>query len=148
MILVPILLAWRTGMDRAAQPDPAGGTPPPLTNPKAAALISASLLLFIALLGFLVSLGWEPLRRLMNGPDPTVFYAPGQYIAFGLLALPIAAGIIAGRPIVHTLQTGGSLFAHKLNFVLVVFILFAFASGLTGLVLDQWPCFIGVPNCD
>jgi hypothetical protein len=61
---------------------------------------------------------------------------------------PIAAGIIAGRPIVSTLRAGGSLFAHPINLIIIVFILSTFAIGFASFIIDQWPCFIGVPNCD
>jgi hypothetical protein len=71
-----------------------------------------------------------------------------QLIAFVLFSLPIAAGIIASRPIVKTLQAGGSLFAHPINLIIVAVISVLFAAGVVGLVVDQWPCFIGVPNCD
>jgi hypothetical protein len=62
--------------------------------------------------------------------------------------LPIAAGIIASRPIVNTLRTGGSLFAHPIHLLIVVAISILFAVGIISLIVDQWPCFIGVPNCD
>ena len=35
-----------------------------------------------------------------------------------------------------------------INLVIVSVILFFFAWGVVGLIVDQWPCFIGVPNCD
>jgi hypothetical protein len=73
---------------------------------------------------------------------------PSQFIALVLLSLPVAAGIIAGRPIVSTLRAGGSLFAHPINLIIVVLISSTFAIGFASFILDQWPCFIGVPNCD
>jgi hypothetical protein len=71
-----------------------------------------------------------------------------MFISLGLILFPIAAGIIAGRPIVNTLRAGGSLFAHPLNLIIVVLISCTFAYGFASLLIDQWPCFIGVPNCD
>jgi hypothetical protein len=90
---------------------------------------------------------------MLNGPNPEQLYVfripvPSQFIALVLLSLPVAAGIIAGGPIVNTLRAGGSLFAHPINLIIVVFIVSTFAFGLTTLILDQWPCFMGVPNCD
>ena len=86
--------------------------------------------------------------RLFNGPNPEVAYLPGMFMSLGLTLFPIAAGIIAGGPIVRSLRAGGSLFAHPINLIIVIFILFTFVMGLAGLIIDQWPCFIGVPNCD
>jgi hypothetical protein len=93
------------------------------------------------------------MQRLLNGPNPeqlSVFMirVPGQFIALVLLSLPVVAGIIAGSPIVSTLRAGGSLFAHPINLIIVAVILSTFAIGFTSLLIDQWPCFIGVPNCD
>ena len=99
------------------------------------------------------SLGWEPLQRLLNSPNPEQLYVFGvrvssQFIAIVLLSLPVVAGIIAGRPIVNTLRAGGSLFAHPINLIIVVFMSATFAIGFASFIIDQWPCFIGVPNCD
>jgi hypothetical protein len=69
-------------------------------------------------------------------------------MSLGLLLFPVAAGIVASRPIVSTLRAGGGLFAHPINLIIVVFISSAFAIGLATLTIDQWPCFIGIPNCD
>jgi hypothetical protein len=88
------------------------------------------------------------LDRLFNGPNPEVTYLPGQILALGFFAIPVAAGIIAGGPIVRTLQAGGSLFAHPIHLLIITLILSTLAIGLGGLIVDQWPCFMGVPNCD
>ena len=119
-----------------------------LTKPKPAALISLTLLLFILFLAILTSFGWEPLDRLINGPNPEQVYLPGVFISLILIAIPIAAGIIAAQPIVSTVRSGGSLFAHPLLLIIVVTISFFFLTGVVGLLIDQWPCFIGVPRCD
>jgi hypothetical protein len=71
-----------------------------------------------------------------------------MFISLGLILFPMAAGIIACRPVVRTLRAGGSLFAHPINLIIVVFILSIFAIGFANLLIDQWPCFMGVPNCD
>jgi hypothetical protein len=60
----------------------------------------------------------------------------------------MAAGMVAGRPIVHTLRAGGSLFAHPIHLIIVVVILTLLAFSWGSWVIDQWPCFMGVPNCD
>ena len=119
-----------------------------LTNPRSAAIISIIVFLSPGILFLLDSIGWLSLDRLFNGPNPEVAYLPGQIISLSLILFPMAAGIIAGRPIVHTLRAGGSLFAHPLHLIIVLIISFLFAAGFLGLIVDQWPCFMGVPNCD
>jgi hypothetical protein len=147
LILLPIVLGWQTGnRDRANLVPTQGNTL--LTNPRWAAIISVVVFLSPGILPLLDSVGWLSTDRLFNGPNPAVAYLPGMFLSLGLILFPIAAGMIAGRPIVHTLRAGGSLFAHPINLIFVVVISFLFAAGLVSLIMDQWPCFMGVPNCD
>lgn len=147
LMLLPVVQGWRAREREAANPVPAKGNTL-LTNPRSSAVISVVLVLVILLIGWLGSIGWEPLDRLVNGPNPEVFYLPGVFIGLGMFAIPLAAGIIASGPVARTLRAGGSLFAHPVNLVIVVFLVSAISVGLVGLVMDQWPCFIGVPRCD
>ena len=147
LILLPIVRSRRTGNHDIANPVLAQGDTL-LTNSVSALVISVILFLFPVILSLLDSLRWLPLERLLNGPNPEVAYIPGQVVSFLLISIPIAAGIIAGGPIVKTLRAGGSLFAHPIHLIIVVVISFLFAAGLVGLIIDQWPCFMGVPNCD
>jgi hypothetical protein len=152
LILLPIVRARRTGNHDMANPVPTQGNTL-LTNSKSALMISVVLILSIVILSLLVSLGWEPLERLLNDSNPEQLSVFGvrvasQLIALVLFSLPIAAGIIAGGPIVRTLRVGGSLFAHPINLIIVVVILFIFAAGVVSLIADQWSCFMGVQFCD
>ena len=152
LILLPIVRAMRTGKHDMANLVPAQGNTL-LTNSKSVVMISLVLVLSLVILTFLVSLGWVPLEHLLNNPNPEQLYVfrvriASQLIALVLFSLPIAAGIIAGGPIVRTLRAGGSLFAHPINLIIVVVISFFFAAGVVSLIVDQWPCFMGVPNCD
>lgn len=124
-----------------------------LTNPRLVLMISVVLILSIVIFSLLNSPDKVPTESLLNGSNPEQLYVfgvrvPNQFIALVLFSLPIAAGIIAGRPIVRTLRSGGSLFAHPIHLIIVVVISFLFAAGLVSLIVDQWPCFVGVPNCD
>lgn len=147
LILLPIVRSSRTGNQSMANPVRTQGNTF-LANPRSSAIMSLVLILFVVLLSVLTSLGWAPLDRLFNEPNPAQPYLSGQMIALILISIPIAAGIIAGRPIIGTLRSGGSLFAHPLHLMIVVGISFLFAVGVIGLIVDQWPCFMGVPNCD
>ena len=147
LILLPIVQGRRTVNHDTADPVPTHGKTL-LTTPKWAALISVVLFLSPGILFLLESLGWVSLQYLFNGPDPEQPYLPGQLMALASFSIPVAAGIIAGRPIVSTRQAGGSLFAHPINLIIVAVILSALAYGLGSLIIDQWPCFIGVPMCD
>jgi amino acid permease len=147
LILLPIVRGRRTGNRDMAHPVPTQGNTL-LTNPRSAAIISVVLFLSPGALPLLDFIDWLSLDRLFNGPNPEVAYLPGMFMSLGLILFPVASGIIAGRPIVNTLRAGGSLFAHPLHLIIVVVISFLFATGVFGMIVDQWPCFIGVPNCD
>ena len=85
-------------------------------------------------------------------PDKVVFPRAGHTkLDVARYYASIAGGAlrgIAGRPIVNTVRTEGSLFAYPLHLLLVVIISLTFAAGFVSFVIDQWPCFIGVPLCD
>jgi hypothetical protein len=144
LILLPILLAKRAKNNEMeiSQRNAL------LTNPKWAAVISIALILSPGIFPLMESIGWLSLDRLFNGTNPEVEYLPGMFLSFSLILLPIGGGIIAGRPIVNTLRSGGSLFAHPFHLIIVAVLSFLFISGVTSLIIDQWPCFIGVPVCD
>jgi len=148
LILLPIIRGRWTGNRDMANPVPPRGNTL-LTNPKSALMVSIVLFLCPLTLFLLESLGWgEPLNRLFNGPDPEQPYLLSQIISLALISLPVAAGIIAGGPIIRTLRAGGNLVTHPLHLVIVIVISFLFVAGVVGLIVDQWPCFVGVPNCD
>jgi hypothetical protein len=152
LILVPVVRNIRVGNRGAPRSLPEQGSVF-IANAKWAAVISLVLLLTPLLIQWLDSLGGLPLQSLINGPNPeqpsNVPYLPGLLISLGLFFLPpVAAAIIASRPIVSTLRAGGSLFAHPINLIIVFLIVAPMIYGLTSLIVDQWPCFVGVPNCD
>jgi hypothetical protein len=147
LILLPIVRARRTVNHDLANPVTTQGNTL-LTNSESALMISVALILAPGILPLLNSVGWLSLDRLFNGPNSEVAYLPGQVISLGLILFPVAGGVIASRPIVSTLRAGGSLFAHPLHLIIVIVILFLFATGVVGMIVDQWPCFIGVPVCD
>jgi hypothetical protein len=147
LILLPIVRGKRMGNREVANAvTPQRNTL--LTNPWSAAVISVIVFLTPGILPLLGSLGWLSVDRLFNGPNPEVAYLPGMFLSLGLFLFPVAAGVIAGRPVVNTLRAGGSLFAHPINLIIIVFISSTFAIGFASFIIDQWPCFKGVPNCD
>jgi hypothetical protein len=147
IILLPILQAWWAGSHDMESSVPAQRDTL-LTNPRLTLLISILLFLAPGIFPLLNSIGWVNVDRLFNGPNPEVAYIPGLILSVGLIAFPIMSGIIAGWPITSTLRTGGRLFAYPIHLIIVVMISFFFASGVVTLIIDQWPCFIGVPVCD
>lgn len=119
-----------------------------LTNPKSSLIISAVCILFIAILSLLSYIGLIPSE--INTESILVFgiQVPSVFIAFAFYLFPIISGYIASTPIIRTLQSGGTLFAHPVHLVIVIVISFLFTAGTISFMIDQWPCFMGVPNCD
>jgi len=56
--------------------------------------------------------------------------------------------IIILTPIVQNVRAGNSLIANPINLLLRVALLVLIAWMWTGILIDQLPCFLGVPNCD
>lgn len=151
LILMPLVRNIRAGKKVIANPLPAQGNTIP-TKPASAAMISFILALpFVTILSLLLlhirpPLG--PFEPLLNNPDPDQPNILSTLIVLGVLLLAVAACLIARAPIVRTLQAGGSLFAHPMNLILAIVILSFITMLVVGLMVDQFPCWIGVPNCD
>ncbi len=67
---------------------------------------------------------------------------------FGLLWLLPVAFILLLTPVVRVIRVGKSLRGKPLLLFLRVVFLILIAMLWTSLLLDQMPCFLGVPNCD
>jgi hypothetical protein len=154
LILIPIIRNLRAENTIMANPVRTHGNAIKdiLTDPKSAAIISFILALpFVAILS-LLTLGIEPplgpLEPLLNNSDPDQPDVLGSLIVLGAFLLAVLACIIARAPVVRTMRAGGGLLAHPLNLMLAVVILFFLSRLVTGIVVDQYPCWIGVPNCD
>ncbi len=154
LILMPIVRNIRAGGNVAANPVLTQGNAMKtiLTNPTSAAIISFILALpFVTILSLLM-LGIEPplgpLEPLLKNPDPDQPEVLGSLIVLGAFLLAVLACIIVRAPIVRTMRAGGSLLSHPMNLMLAVVLLSFFTMLVVGLIVDQFPCWIGVPNCD
>lgn len=152
LILMPLVRNRRAGNNIMAKPVQGNAMTDILTNPKSAAIVGFILALpFVTILSLLM-LGIEPsfgpLEPLLNSPDPDQLDALGSLTVLGAFLLSVLACIIVRAPIVRTMRAGGSLFAHPINLVLAAAILILVTMVVGGIIVDQYPCWIGVPNCD
>jgi hypothetical protein len=70
------------------------------------------------------------------------------FVLFGFLwVLPIIF-ITTLMPIVRNLQAGNNIIAKPIIFLLQVIVLTFIGWMWISIVVDQMPCFLGVPNCD
>lgn len=122
------------------------------TNPRSAAIISFILALPFALLFTLLVLHIEPnfgpLRPLLINPDPDQPNVLGSLIVLGAFLLSLMAFIVNLTPIVRNVRAGNSITAYPSNVLLAIVILFFITGFVGGIIVDQYPCWIGVPNCD
>jgi hypothetical protein len=121
-------------------------------NPRAAALIGFLLALPLTLLLSIFFFEIEPfkgvLKHWFTEADGVRMNAFSHFIMFGgVLLLPVAL-ILNLAPIVRNLRAGNSVMTNPINLWLAV-VLFAFITTIVSVfVVDQYPCWIGVPNCD
>jgi hypothetical protein len=52
------------------------------------------------------------------------------------------------KPVFKTIRAGGSIGAHPINLILAGVTLGMILMVIGAIIIDQYPCWIGVPNCD
>jgi len=122
------------------------------TNQKSAAVIGFLLAMPLAILLLIEVFSIEPLSSFFKGltteADGYSLNAFGRILTIGALLLLPAAFVVNFIPMARNLRAGNSIAASPVNLLLAV-ALFIFISWLVGsFIVDQYPCWIGVPNCD
>lgn len=74
--------------------------------------------------------------------------APGVAALFGLLWLLAAAFVFIMTPLAREARAGGGVAAKPVSLLLRVTFSALILLTWVGIVADQLPCFLGVPNCD
>lgn len=75
-------------------------------------------------------------------------YLNFPYLLFAVLWFVAAAFTLTAAPLVRALRAGESVLARPELFAARVVFLALAGLFWTSVVLDQMPCFLGVPNCD
>jgi len=123
-----------------------------LTDSRAAAITGALLALpFATLFTLIAVLHIEP----PLGPLETLVRVPpdqpnmvGTAIVIGAWLLSIVAFIVSVSPIVRNARAGRRITTDPVNLVVAGAILCYVVLFVVGFIVDQYPCWIGVPNCD
>ena len=76
------------------------------------------------------------------------FHEDIPILLFGSLWLLPVAFILILMPIVRTVRVGNRIMVNPISLLLRVAFLILIAWLWVGTILDQMPCFLGVPNCD
>jgi len=124
-----------------------------LTNSKSATILSFILILPLAILFPITTLEIEPfygfLMPLFTEADGYTTTAFGKIVMIvAIFLLPVAAFIVSFIPILRNVRVGNSIIAHPINFLLAIAIFSFIIMFMGGIIVDQYPCWIGVPNCD
>lgn len=78
-----------------------------------------------------------------NGQGLNVF---GKVFILGSLFLLLAGFVVSFVPVARNFRSGTA--THPFNLLIMTMLFFFIAALATGFVIDQYPCWIGVPNCD
>jgi len=117
-------------------------------NPKYAAITSLLLALSFITLFLLFTFGIEPslgpFDPLLNPENSHL----GSFIVIGSLFLLLVGFVVSVIPVIQSIQTGNGIAANPINLLLAVTILFFIVAFAAVIIIDQYPCWVGVPNCD
>lgn len=147
LILIPLIGHLRTRNVRSVS----GETALPSNTGRTVLVGFLMALPFLTLLSLLVlhiepPLG--PLKALLDNPNPDQPDVLSTLIFLGSFLLAVAGGLTARAPLMQAMQRGGSLLAYPLSLLVVLVVLGFIVVLVTNLIADQYPCWVGVPNCD
>lgn len=118
-------------------------------GPRSAAIIGFFLGLPFATILPLLLLGIEPaFAAMLSNPNPDQPNVVGSLVVIGAFVLAVLACIIVRAPVVQAMQTKKSLLTHPVHLALGVVMLGCIGLFVGSLIIDQFPCWVGVPNCD
>lgn len=124
-----------------------------ITNHKSAALIGFLLALPLAILLLIEISGIEPLHGFLvalttdAGSNPRLNIT-GKILTLGTLLLLPLGFVISFAPVVRNVREGYGFRANSVNLLISAALCVLIATLITGFAIDQYPCWIGVPNCD
>jgi uncharacterized membrane protein YidH (DUF202 family) len=124
-----------------------------ISNQKSAAIVGFLLAMPLAILLLIEISGVKPLHGFLvtltteagNNPRLNTF---GKTLTLGALLLLPLGFIISFAPVVRNARKGYGFTANSV-ILLIAATLFIFIAWLAiSFIIDQYPCWIGVPNCD
>jgi hypothetical protein len=124
-----------------------------ISNSKSSAIIGFLLAVPLAILLLIEISGIEPLsgffKTLTTEADGHTLSASGKIIILSALLLLPLGFVVSLAPIVRNVRTSqNGLTATPFNLLIAVALFIFIATLVTGFIVDQYPCWIGVPNCD
>jgi hypothetical protein len=120
-------------------------------SPNTAAVLGFLLLAPGALLISMLMLNIEPtvLTRLLPPVPEDQPQVANSLIALTLIVILPAVGLTLNLVQLRRIRrSGGTVLEHPMNLALALACFALIATLAIGLIIDQWPCWQGVPNCD
>lgn len=124
-----------------------------ISNNKSAAIIGFVLAMPLAILLLIEVSGIEPLHGFLvtlttEGGDNPRLSTFGKIFTLGVLLLLPLGFIISLMPIARNVRVGYGFTASPVNMLIAAALFIFIAILVITFVIDQYPCWIGVPNCD
>ncbi len=124
-----------------------------ISNNKSSAIIGFLLAMPLAVLLLIEISGIEPLHGFLvaltteggNNPRLNAF---GKILILGALLLLPLGFFISLAPVMRNVRAGYGFTASPINMLIAAALFIFIAILVIGFVIDQYPCWIGVPNCD
>lgn len=121
-----------------------------LTDSRNAAMLGVLLPLPIAFVFVVAVLNIEPVNGFLK-----IFFGGGDGVRMKLTGLVILLTFLLGVPVALVINIGAirrsvreGLKVRPLNFSIAVSLLTVVLALTASFVVDQYPCWMGVPNCD
>jgi hypothetical protein len=118
------------------------------TTVSRSATIGAALAVPFAFLITLLLLRIEPPLGAMLRGDPDQPNVVGTGLVLASLVLSIVGLVLAVTPLVRASRAGATLSSARGDLIVAAFILLFVGLFVGGFIVDQLPCWRGVPNCD
>ena len=103
---------------------------------------------FFMVVSMLIEPNLGPLQPLLHHPDLDQPNVIGSLTALGTVLLVFTSFNLNLSPVLRSARAGGRITAHPVNLLLAVLTLAAILVVIGAIIVDQYPCWMGVPNCD
>lgn len=123
-----------------------------ISNNRSSAIIGFLLATPLAVLLLVMTYNIEPLssfyKTLTTEADGYRINVLGRILEIGALLLLPLGFIVNLMPVVRDVRAGKGLAVHPINLLIATALVIFIGILVISFVADQYPCWIGVPNCD
>jgi hypothetical protein len=101
-----------------------------------------------ALMSLILVVPFVVLELWYNTNSPTPQYSRFPTELFGILWFLGTVFLLTVAPVVRTVRAGDSILVHSITLLFRLVFVALVGYMWVGIIIDQLPCFLGVPNCD